>query len=95
MALKAELNIEIGDLRREYKPLEGRDANATLIMALLRKLAFRVRVISLQELARTPIAPVPKRTEFQRPKGTLRFMRVRLSRTLRFMRVRLSTQHNG
>jgi hypothetical protein len=42
MATRRELqNKEIGELWRPYKPLEGRDATAELVMALLRKLVIQ------------------------------------------------------
>jgi hypothetical protein len=42
MATRRELqNKEIGELWRRYKPLEGRDATAELVMALLRKLVIQ------------------------------------------------------
>ena len=44
MAQKPELQDRyIGDLWRKYKPLEGRDDHADLILALIRKLNCRER----------------------------------------------------
>ena len=42
MAPKPELqNTDIGELWRRYKPLEGRDDHADLILALIRKLILQ------------------------------------------------------
>jgi hypothetical protein len=42
MARKQELqNTDIGELWRTYKPLEGRDDHADLILALIRKLILQ------------------------------------------------------
>ena len=42
MAAKSELqDVEIGELWRKYRPLEGRDDHANLILALLRKLIIQ------------------------------------------------------
>jgi hypothetical protein len=35
---------QIGDLWRQYKPLEGKDATTDLVLALLRKLALTAGV---------------------------------------------------